>query len=91
MESISPDEKKEEDTRLTPTMANIYAKQGHYDKAISILEEITAKEPDNEEALSLLEEYKAERDARMHQDETGDKEWKDVWGRSAVSILKNPV
>ncbi|GAG38104.1 unnamed protein product, partial [marine sediment metagenome] len=74
MESTSSDEKKEKDTRLTPTMANIYAKQGHYDKAIAILEEITAKEPDNEEALSLLEEYKIERDARMEQDETGDKE-----------------
>ncbi|MFT3768023.1 MAG: DUF4912 domain-containing protein [Minicystis sp.] len=41
----------------TVTLAEIYAAQGHFERAIAVLDEVLAREPDHREAKSLRERF----------------------------------
>jgi hypothetical protein len=45
----------------TVTLAEIYAAQGHLDRAVSVLDEVLAREPDHEEARALRERFNEQR------------------------------
>jgi hypothetical protein len=50
----------------TLTLAEIYAAQGHWDRALSTLSEVLEREPDHTEALALRERLTRERDQTSH-------------------------
>lgn len=45
----------------TVTLAEIYAAQGHLDRAVSVLDEVLTREPDHEEARALRERFNEQR------------------------------
>jgi Domain of unknown function (DUF4912)/Tetratricopeptide repeat len=45
----------------TVTLAEIYAAQGHLDRAVEVLDEVIAREPDHEEARTLRERFNDQR------------------------------
>lgn len=50
----------------TLTLAEIYAAQGHWDRALSTLSEVLEREPDHAEALALRERLTREREENSH-------------------------
>jgi hypothetical protein len=49
----------------TVTLAEIYGAQGHFDRAVGILDEVLEREPDHEVARRLRARLAAERDAKV--------------------------
>jgi hypothetical protein len=45
----------------TVTLAEIYAAQGHLDRAVGVLDEVIAREPDHEEARAMRERFNEQR------------------------------
>ncbi len=56
---VAPDAAAPADGEATPTLADIYAQQGHYEKAIEVYQKLVAENPDNDAYKARLDELLA--------------------------------